>query len=296
MQSKKRLTAEEADALWAKIKDQANRQLTGGWRILYPFFPLALLSHREGWATVAASVFGIGGKVPRGWIERGYDVPLAYKRVGIGRVKVKGKAIPVPMEKASILGPGFVYRQEHQKFVLDSGEAKPVERGDGTHDVKDAYIMIKNPRFCNDPEITLWRVEANETIKIDGTAVEWVRLNPEIPADKMNEIETAFKQFAKEATGGQGEDWAWRGGFAEDTRLIEGNAVRSRNEWGEIEKRLEDLKQKLSGARSEPSKDENAKDKVDLKTGIGRAKEEAEEGSREVSSRTRTKDLWGDGE
>jgi hypothetical protein len=35
---------------------------------------------------------------------------------------------------------------------------------------------------------------------------------------------------------------------------------------------------------------------VDLKAGIEKAREEAEEGSKEVASRTRTKDLWGDGE
>jgi hypothetical protein len=294
--SKKWVTGAEADALWAKIKEQAGRQLTGGWRILRPFWPLALLSHREGWAVVTASAFGIGGKVPRGLIERGFDVPMAYKRIGIGRAKVGDRTIPVPMEKASIAGPGFVYRQEHQKFVLDSGEAKPVERKDGTYEIMDAYIMIKNPRFCNDPEIKLWRPAANETIKIDGTAVEWVRLNPEIPPDKMNEVEAAFKQFAKEATHGQGEDWAWRGGFAEDTRLIEGNVVRSRNEWETIEKRLDDLKKELSEARSNSSKDEGSSDKVDLKAGIEKAREEAEEGTKEGSSRTRTKDLWGDGE
>jgi hypothetical protein len=294
--SKKWVTGAEADALWAKIKEQAGRQLTGGWRILRPFWPLALLSHREGWAVVTASAFGIGGKVPRGLIERGFDVPMAYKRIGIGRAKVGDRTIPVPMEKASIAGPGFVYRQEHQKFVLDSGEAKPVERKDGTYEIMDAYIMIKNPRFCNDPEIKVWRPAANETIKIDGTAVEWVRLNPEIPPDKMNEVEAAFKQFAKEATHGQGEDWAWRGGFAEDTRLIEGNVVRSRNEWETIEKRLDDLKKELSEARSNSSKDEGSSDKVDLKAGIEKAREEAEEGTKEGSSRTRTKDLWGDGE
>jgi hypothetical protein len=297
--SKKRVTGAEADALWAKIKEQADRQLTGGWRILHPFWPLALLSHREGRAVVAASVFGIGGKVPRGFIERGFDVPTAYRRIGIGSVKLGDRAIPVPMEKASIVGPGFVYRQEHQKFVLDSGEAKPVERKDGTCEIMEAYITIKNPRFCNDPEIKLWRPAANETIEIDGRAVEWVRLNPEIPPDKMNEVEAAFKQFAKEATYGQGEDWAWRGRFAEDTRLIEGNegnAVGSRGEWETIEKRLDELKKKLSEARSNSSKDEGPSDEVDLKAGIEKARGEAEEGSKEGASRTRTKDLWGDGE
>jgi hypothetical protein len=200
------------------------------------------------------------------------------------------------MEKASIVGPGFVYRQEHQKFVLDSSEAKPVERKDGTYEVMEAYITIKNPRFFNDPEIKLWRPAANETIEIEGKAVEWVRLNPEIPPDKVNEVESAFKQFAKEATHGQGEDWAWRGGFAEDTRIYKGNAVGSRGDWEEIEKTLDDLKKKLSEARSNPSKDEGLSDKVDLKSGIEKAKKDAEEGSREGASRTRTKDLWGDGE
>ena len=295
--SKKRVTGAEADALWAKIKEQADRQLTGGWRrILHPFWPLALLSHREGWAVVTASIFGIGGKVPRGFIEKGFDVPMAYKRVGIGRVKVGDRAIPVPMEKASIVGPGFVYRQEHQKFVLDSSEAKPVERNDGTYEVMEAYVTIKNPRFFNDPEIKLWRPAANETIEIDGKAVEWVRLNPEIPRDKVNEVESAFKQFAKEATYGQGEDWAWRGAFAEDTRIYKGNAVGSRGDWEEIEKTLDDLKKKLAEARSNPSKDEGLSDKVDLKSGIEKAKKDAEEGSKEGASRTRTKDLWGDGE
>jgi hypothetical protein len=297
--SKKWVTGAEADALWAKIKEQADRQLTGGWRILRPFWPLALLSHREGWAVVAASAFGIGGKVPRGFVERGFDVPMAYKRIGIGRVKVGDKTIPVPMEKASIVGPGFVYRQEHQKFVLESGEARPVERKDGTYEIMEAYITIKNPRFCNDPEVKVWRPAANETIEIDGKAAEWVRLNPEVPPDKVNEVEAAFKQFAKEATYGQGEDWAWRGGFAGDARLIEGNegnAVRSRGEWETIEKRLDDLKKELAKARSNSSRDEGLSDKADPKAGVEKAREEAEEGSREVSSRTRTRDLWGDGE
>jgi hypothetical protein len=294
--SKKWVTGAEADALWAKIKAQADKQLTGGWRLLRPFWPLALLSHREGWAVVTASIFGIGGKVPRGFIEKGFDVPMAYKRVGIGRVKVGDRTIPVPMEKASIVGPGFVYRQEHQKFVLDSSEAKPVERKDGTYEVMEAYITIKNPRFFNDPGIKLWRPAANETIEIDGKAVEWIKLNPEIPPDKMNEVEATFKQFAKEATHGQGEDWAWRGGFAEDTRIYNGNAVKSRDDWEEIEKTLDELKKKLSEARSNPSKDEGLSDKVDLKSGIEKAKKDAEEGSREGASRTRTKDLWGDGE
>jgi hypothetical protein len=294
--SKKRVTGAEADALWAKIKAQADKQLTGGLRILHPFWPFALLSHREGWAVAAASVFGIGGKAPKGFIEKGFEVPMAYKRTGIGRVKVGDRTIPVPMEKASIVGPGFVYRQEHQKFVLDSGEAKPVERRDGTYEVMEAYITIKNPRFFNDPEIKLWRPAANETIEIDGKAVEWVRLNPEIPPDKVNEVESAFKQFAKEATHGQGEDWAWRGGFAEDTRVYKENAVRSRDDWKIIEKELDDLKKKLAEARSNSSRDEGLSDKVDLKSGIEKAKEDAEEGSREGASRTRTKDLWGDGE
>jgi hypothetical protein len=294
--SKKWVTGDEAGALWAKIKEQADKQLTGGWRILYPFWPLALLSHRENWAVVAASVFGIGGKVPRGFIERGFDVPMAYKRIGIGRVKAGDKTIPVPMEKASIVGPGFVYRQEHQKFVLDSGEAKPVERKDGTYEIMEAYITIKNPRICNDPEIKVWRPAANETIEIDGKAVEWVNLNPQIPPDKISEVEAAFKQFAKEATHGQGEDWAWRGGFAEDTRVYKENAVRSRDDWEVIEKELDGLKKKLAEARSNSSRDEGLSDKVDLKGGIEKAKEETEEGSREASSRTRTKDLWGDGE
>jgi hypothetical protein len=328
--SKKRITAEDADALWAKIKEQANRQLTGGWRILYPFFPLALMAHKEGRAAILASIFGAGGKVPKGWIERGYDVPLAHKAIGIGKVKVGDKEIPIPMEKARIMGRGFIYGIEHQKiakerrtvsseelstylrevsgeevvkpkdlmkseslrelsnsdikFVLegkDRGELpvwseRPVVREDGKFEIMHADLVIRNDRLGRDPEIKLWRLEANEEVAIKGTTIESVKLSDFFQAEDMKQAEEEFRKLARERTHGEAEDWAWRGG------IVSGEAV---TPWKEIEKRKPE-------ARSETSENAGA----DLKAGIEKAREEAEEGSREVSSRTRTKDLWGDNE
>jgi hypothetical protein len=328
--SKKWLTASDSEALLAKIKEQANKQLTGGWRILYPFWPFALMAHKEGRAAVLASIFGAGGKVPRGWIEKGYDVPLAHKAIGIGKVKVGGKEIPVPMEKARIVGPGFVYGIEHQKIAKErkvvsseelstylrevSGEEvvkpkdlmkseslrelsysdvksvlegrdrgelpvwseRPVVREDGKFEIMHADLVIRNDRLGRDPEIELWRLEANEKVEIKGTTIERVNLSDFFPAEDRKQAEEEFRKLARERTHGEAEDWAWRGG------IVGGGAVKS---WNEIEKQKPE-------ARSETSENAGA----DLKAGIEKAREEAEEGSREVSSRTRTKDLWGDGE
>jgi len=328
--SKKWLTASDAEALLAKIKEQANKQLTGGWRILYPFWPLALMAHKEGRATLLAlGPFGIGGKVPRGWIEKGYDVPLAHKAIGIGKVKVGDKEIPVPMEKARIMGRGFMYGIEHQKIAKElktvsseelstylrevSGEEvvkqkdlmklgslrelsysdvksvlegkdrgelpvwieRPVVREDGKFEVMHADLMIRN-RLGREPEIELWRLEANEKVEIKGTTIENVKLS-DFSVEEIKKAEEEFRKIAREHTYGEAEDWAWRGG------IVSGGAVKS---WKEIEERQK------PEARSETS--ENASAGADLKAGIEKAMDEAEEGSREGASRT--KDLWGDGE
>jgi hypothetical protein len=330
--SKKQFTANEAEALFAKIKEQANKQLTGGWRILYPFWPLALMAHKEGRAVAQALIFGIGGKVPKGWIEKGYDVPLAHKAIGIGKVKVGDKEIPVPMEKARIMGRGFIYGIEHQKIARElkvvsseelstylrevSGEEvvkpkdllkseslrelsysevksvlegkdrgelpvwseRPVVREDGKFEVMHADLIIRNDRLGRDPEIKLWRLEANEEVEIKGTTIERVKLSDFFPPEEVKQADEEFRKFAKERTHGEAEDWAWHG------KIVSGGAVKS---WNEIEKQKPE-------ARSEPS--ENANAGAELKAGIEKAREEEEEGSREVSSRTRTRDLWGDGE
>jgi hypothetical protein len=153
---------------------------------------------------------------------------------------------------------------------------RPVVREDGKFEVMHADLVIRNDRLGRDPEIELWRLEANEKVEIKGTTIESVKLSDFFPAEDREQAEEEFRKLARERTHGEAEDWAWRGG------IVGGGAVKS---WNEIEKQK-------SEARSETSENAGA----DLKAGIEKAREEAEEGSREVSSRTRTKDLWGDGE
>jgi hypothetical protein len=141
LQSNKRLTAEEAEALIGKVKEQAKSQLGRFWFL----YPLAMMAHEEGRATLRSAFFGrLGGEVTRGWAGLAYLSPMARPRIGIDWVKVGKKEIPVPVEKGAMVaqagkltrkgfkpavipGGGFSYGIEHQKFALERTMMKPEE-------------------------------------------------------------------------------------------------------------------------------------------------------------------------
>jgi hypothetical protein len=141
MRSNKRLTAEEAEALIAKVEEQAKSQLGRFWFL----YPLAMMAHEEGRATLRSYFFGrLGGEVTKGWAGLAYLSPMARPRIGIDWVKVGKKEIPVPVEKGAMVaqagkltrkgfkpavipGGGFSYGIEHQKFALERTVMKPGE-------------------------------------------------------------------------------------------------------------------------------------------------------------------------
>jgi hypothetical protein len=138
---------------------------------------------------------------------------------------------------------------------------------------------IKDPRtwFQSDQDITLRRKEAGEEIKIDGTVIDLGEKlrhvfshSPFSSQEEEKKAEEKFRELAEEKTGHHGESWAWH---------------------------LTEVKVRWKGEKEiGEEKSASSSREADLKAGIEKAREEAEMGSREGASRTRTKDLWGDGE
>jgi hypothetical protein len=164
-----------------------------------------------------------------------------------------------------------------------------VQEGDGSIriDYKTTHSELKvenvfrakDPRtwFQSDQDITLSRKESREEIRIDGTVIDLgEKLRPVFShspfssQEEEKKAEEKFRELAEEKTKHHGESWAWH---------------------------LTEVKVRWKGEKEDgEEKSASSSREVDLKAGIEKAREEAEEGSREGASRTRTKDLWGDGE
>lgn len=122
--AERRMRIEDAQALLARIREQAKVQLGRAWFL----YPLALLGHKEGWSTLASSLAGrAGGKVTRAWAAMAYDSPLAYKRLGLNWAEVRDRRVPYPASKASFVGPGHVFGVEHEKIALNRETVRPEE-------------------------------------------------------------------------------------------------------------------------------------------------------------------------
>jgi len=142
--------------------------------------------------------------------------------------------------------------------------------------VENVFNM-KDPRtwFQSDQDITLRRKESGEEIKVDGTMIdigEKLRStfgrSPFSSQEEERKAEEKFREMAEEKTRHYGENWAWH---------------------------LTEMKVRWKGEKGDGEENPtNPSIGADLKAGIEKAMDEAEEGSREGASRT--KDLWGDGE
>jgi hypothetical protein len=132
------------------------------------------------------------------------------------------------------------------------------------YEVTHSRLDIDNRVPGSEPEITIWRKEAGDEIKIDGTMIDptekfslFSHHSPFSSPEEEKQAEEKFREMVREKTRGLGDDWAWYG------EITEARWIDSR---------------------------------VDRETKAQAPSGESDKGSEGTRPGDRSKDLWGDGE